>query len=209
MFNLVEEFPSVRPSHALKLGAIAACVVLSTIAGYILLNPQPPVPAGEVLDVKLYTPPPQEMAADGRVVLASVSLPNQAGQPNPTLLVLTPVKIHNTSDKPFSILDLAGVVRLGNKEYQSADVSAADFPKVFRYYPDLASYRQPPLLRHEVIQPGATATGLLVFNYPLTEDQWDKRASFQVKVSFDRGRDIVLVEPDTSDASPKLTADTQ
>jgi hypothetical protein len=196
MFNLVEEFPGVRASHALKLGAIATLVVLVAIAGYVLLNPLPPGPVGEVLDIKLYTPHAPTVGADGGVVLAST-------QPNNPLLVLTPVKIHNTGSKPFSIFDLSGVVRFSNAEYDSADVSPEDFRKVFQYYPDLASYRQQPLLRDAVIQPGETLEGLLIFNFPLTEEQWNVRRSFQVTASFDHGKDIVFSGTDTPENWPR------
>jgi len=201
MFNFVEEFPSVRPGHVMKLGAIATTVVVMMLAAYVLLNPLPPGPQGQVLDVKLYVPHTQTSEVDDDT--APVSAP----QPNRTLLVLSPVKIHNTGDKPFSIFDLSGVLRLGNAEYDSADVSAEDFRKVFQYYPDLVAYEQHPLLRHSVIQPGATVEGLLIFNYPLSEDQWDMRTSFEVKASFDHGDDIVLSGTDRPESWPRLNAD--
>jgi hypothetical protein len=204
MFNLVEEFPSARPSHVLKLGAVATLIVLLTIAAYVLLNPLPPGPVGQVLDIKLYTPPAPASEAvsenGAEVVLASATLRN-----NP-LLVLTPVKIENTGDQPFSIFDLFAVVRFSNGEYESADVSAEDFQKVFQFYPELVGYQQQPLLRNSVIQPGETAQGLLIFNYPLTEEQWDLRKSFEVKASFDHGKDIVLSDTDTPESWPRLNA---
>lgn len=211
MFNFVEELPAAKPSHVLKLGVIAALLVLSTIAGYILLNPAPPTPTGEVLGVTLYEAQPPTLAAQNPAaenpgagaVLASTAPPSHAAR---TLLVLTPVKIHNPTGQPFSIFDLTGVVRLGNAEYQSATVSAADFPKVFSYYPDLVSYQQPPLLRHSVVQSGGDLQGLLVFSYPLTKEQWDRRASFQVRASFDHGRDIQL-SGTNGDTDSQLSAD--
>jgi hypothetical protein len=198
MFNLVEEFPGVRATHALKLGVIATLVVLAGIAGYVLLNPLPSGPVGEVLDIKLYAPHSPGAEADGGVVLAST------GHPGNPLLVLTPVKIHNSGDKPFSIFDISGVVRFSNAEYDSADVSPEDFRKVFQYYPDLASYSQPPLLRDSVIQPGETLKGLLIFNFPLTEEEWDVRKSFHVTASFDHGKDIVFAGTDTPENWPRL-----
>jgi hypothetical protein len=212
MFNLVEEFPSPRASHVLKLGGLATLLVLLPIAGYVLLNLEPREPAGQVLDVKLYVPhapgseaspttnPRADSAANSRADVESVV-------PGKTLLVLTPVKIENTSDQPFSIFDLSGVVRLGDAEYESADVSPEDFQRVFQFYPDLSPYQQEPLLRNSVIQPGQTLEGLLVFNYQLSEEQWDQRTSFQVRASFDHGRDIVLSGTDTPDNWPKLSAE--
>ncbi len=203
MFNFVEELPSIRPNYVLKLGTIATVLVVLAIAGYVLVNPAPPEPKGEVLDVKLYVPPSQAAEVDG------AETPVSEPQPDKTLLVLSPVKIHNTSEKPFSIFDLSGIVRLGNAEFDSADVSMEDFRKVFQYYPDLIAYEQQPLLRHSVIQPGETVQGLLIFNYPLSQDQWDMRTSFQVTASFDHGKDIVLTGADTPETWPLLNAETR
>jgi hypothetical protein len=200
MFNLVEEFPSPRPSHVLKLGGIATLLVVLALAGFILLNPLPRLPDGEVLDVKLYVPR-QSISGPNRS-----TLPVAASDSTQPLLVLTPVKIHNSGDSPLSIFDLSAVVRLGEAEYDSADVSAEDFQRVFRFYPDLASYQEQPLLRHSVIQPGQTLEGMLIFNYSLTEEQWDQRTSFQVKASFDGAEDIVLAGTDMPDNRPKLNA---
>lgn len=204
MFNHVEEFPSARPGYVLKVGGIAALLVSSAIGGYILLNPAPVEPSGEVVDIRLYTPPSPAVDANATgLILASATVPSPASH---SLLVLTPVKIHNTGNKPYSIFDINASVRLGNSEYRSADVSPEDFQKVFHYYPELASFQQPPLLRHAVVQPQATLTGLLVFNYPLTEAEWNQRETFQVKVSFERGKDIVLSGTDRPQSLSQLDA---
>src|ERR1700728_1849447 len=105
MFNLVEEFPSPRASHVLKLGAVSTLLVLLAVAGFVMLNPLPRQPDGEVLDVKLYAP-----------------------------LVLTPVRLRNASDAPLSIFDLNAVLRLGDAEYNSAAVSPVDFEGVFHAF---------------------------------------------------------------------------
>jgi hypothetical protein len=207
MFNFVEELPSARPSHVLKLGSISALLVLSAIAGYVLLNPAPAQPTGEVLDVRIYATQPS--AADSSATTNAGLVLASFTEPAKSLLVFTPVIIHNTSNQPYSVFDMNGVVRLGNAEYHSVNVSPEDFARVFSYYPDLVVYRQPPLLRHAVIQPGETVTGLLVFGYPLTEEQWSRRASFQVNVSFDHGKDIVLAGTDTQLNESKLVAEPQ
>jgi hypothetical protein len=203
MFNLVEEFPSPRASHVLKLGAVSTVLVLIAIAGYILFNPLPRPPDGEVLDVKLYSPQSITPGPDGTVLMTSAT---DSARP---LLVLTPVKIHNSGNTPLSIFDVSGVVSVGETELERAAIPPEDFQRVFQYFPDLISYQQPPILRHAVIQPGQTLEGLLIFNYPLTEQQWDQRNSFEVKASFDNGPDIVLAGADATDVAPRLDAQAQ
>ena len=203
MFNLVEEFPSPRASHVLKLGAVSTLLVLLAVAGFVMLNPLPRQPDGEVLDVKLYAPRVPVSGTDAQV--QAISATDSAGP----LLVLTPVRLRNASAAPLSIFDLNAVLRLGDAEYNSAAVSPVDFEGVFHAFPDLASYQQPPILRHAVIPPGQILEGLLIFHYPLSETQWDQRTSFQVRASFDHGPEIVLAGTDTAESAPRLDAQAQ
>jgi hypothetical protein len=176
MFNVVEETPAIRAVYALKVVAIATVLVLLAIAGYVYFNRVPLTAKGEITAVGIYQPLPP-LSTDASPVSA---VPRGNG-----LLLLAPIKIRNLSEKPLAVMDLAGVIRIGDTDYKSYAASSLDFDKVFQYYPDLATYRQPELPRHAVIPPGAESEGLAVFNYALTEDQWKEASSFYVDVTFD------------------------
>jgi hypothetical protein len=149
--------------------------VLLVIAVYVYVNRVPPTAEGELTAVSLYQPLPQSTAD-------AVAVPVPRGN---TLLLLVPVKVRNLSEKPLSVMDLSGVVRLGDTDYKSYAASTLDFDKVFRYYPDLDAYRRAALLPHSEIPPGGESQGLVIFNYALTEDQWNHASSFKVDVTFD------------------------
>jgi len=189
MFNIAEEFPPVRIGHVLKLAGIAAIIVLIGIAIYVYFGRIPPSAEGEMLD---FAPYQAQVKADAPI---SVTL-SQAKQP---LLVLTRVKIRNVGKKPLSVFELAAILTIGDAEYRSLNVSDADFERVFQFFPNLT--RQEPVPEHTVIQPGQTVQGLLIFNYPMTMDQWNKRNSFRVTVSFDNEPDLVLRDAVPSTAS--------
>jgi len=176
MFNVVDQVPSIRVGRALALAGIAALVILVLIAGYVYINRVPPTAEGELTAVWLYQPLPPAATAD--VLVSNVPRGN-------SLLLLVPVRVRNLSEKPLSVMDLQGVVRVGDTDYKSYAASTLDFDKVFQYYPDLDAYRQPTLLPHSEIPPGGESRGMVVFNYALDEDQWSKANSFQVDVTFD------------------------
>ena len=176
MFNVAEDIPSARVGRTLALVVIAAFVVLVLVAGYVYINRVPPTAEGELTAVWLYQPPPPAATAD--VLVSNVPRGN-------SLLLLVPVRVRNLSEKPLSVMDLQGVVRVGDTDYKSYAASTLDFDKVFQYYPDLDAYRQPTLLPHSEIPPGGESRGMVVFNYALDEDQWSKANSFQVDVTFD------------------------
>ena len=196
MFNVAEEVPSMRVGRALTLAGIAAVVVLLAIAVYVYVNRVPPTAEGELASVSLYQPQPK-LSADS----VAVAIPR-----GNTLLLLVPVKIRNLSQKPLSVMDLTGVVKLGDTDYKSYAASTSDFDKVFQYYPDLDAYRQAALLPHSQIPPGADSEGLVIFNYALTEDQWSQASSFKVDVSFDTVPYILHLNWPTFPAHSRIAA---
>jgi len=176
MFNVAEDIPSARVGRTLALVVIAALIVLVVVAGYVYVNRVPPTAEGELTAVWLYQPLPPAVTGD---------LPVSVVPRGNSLLLLVPVRIRNLSEKPLSVMDLTGVVRVGDTDYKSYAASTLDFDKVFQYYPDLDAYRQPVLIPHSEIPPGGESRGMVVFNYALDEEQWSKAASFQVDVTFD------------------------
>jgi hypothetical protein len=101
------------------------------------------------------------------------------------LIVLAGVSVTNTSKKPLTLLDMqANVLLPGNKAINSLAAGTEDIPRIFEAYPGLDSMRAHPLLRGTVIAPGQTVEGQLIFNYPLTKQQWEARQGLDVTIQF-------------------------
>jgi hypothetical protein len=173
MFNAAEQTPSVKPARAFGIVIIAIVIVLVGIAAYVLMNRVAPTAEGDISAVWLYQPLPAQMP--------NSTLP----PPSNGLIALVPVKVRNVSTGPLSVQELTAVVRLGDTDYKSYSASPSDFDKVFLYYPDLDPYRKPIFLRHSDIPPAGELQGLVVFNFALTEDQWNQASAFFVDVTFD------------------------
>lgn len=189
MFNVNEEIPSIRVGRALALMFLSAFVVLGVVAGYVWWNRVPPSSHGVLLSLRAFSPPPLKTAGITDEAAAAM-------QGDQKLIVLAPVRISNIGKKPLTVLDLSADLDMGKIDYHSLDISADDFARVFKYYPDLAQMEgQQPLARHAVIQPGQTLQGLLIFNYPASLDDWSQRKSFDIRVTFEHAKDLVLPDP--------------
>ena len=52
--------------------------------------------------------------------------------------------------------------------------------------------RMDALRRDTQIQPGQSVDGMVVFSYPISRDEWEKRKSMQVTISFNGAKDVTL-----------------
>jgi len=110
---------------------------------------------------------------------------NGGTEPYNELIVLADVSVTNTSKQPQTLLDMqANVLLPGNKAINSLAAGTQDIPRIFEAYPGLDSMRSQPLLRNTVIQPGQTVQGQLIFNYPLTEREWNARKGLDLTIQF-------------------------
>jgi hypothetical protein len=109
------------------------------------------------------------------------------------LLVFAHVRLHNPNTAPITIVDDWAVLTLPDGETRrSIGASTADFDKVFQAYPQLAPMRMDALRRDTQIQPGQSVDGMVVFSYPISRDEWEKRKAMQVTISFNGAKDVTL-----------------
>jgi hypothetical protein len=112
------------------------------------------------------------------------------------LLVFAHVSVHNPNRAPITLVDDWGTVTTADgTEHRDAAASGANFEKLFDAYPQLSPLRMEPLRRDLVIGPGQTADGLLVFSYPLSRDDWQRRKAMSVTLSFNGAEDLTLTAP--------------
>ncbi len=111
------------------------------------------------------------------------------------IIIIADVRLHNQSEGPVFLADMAAMLKLPTEDDRSLAASTSDFNRVFVAYPALAPMKQQPLLRDITIPAGATVEGQLVFNYPITKEQWDQRQSLNLILSFTHQKDLVLLAP--------------
>jgi hypothetical protein len=168
----------------------AAVIVLLAIGAYIYFNEKPPVVAGEILHLTAY-PIHRESKANEFATQSIAPVETKFDE----IIVIADVRLHNQSEGPVFLADMAAMLKLPSEEDRSLAAGATDFNRVFIAYPDLAPMKQQPLLRDITIPAGATAEGQLVFNYPITKEQWDQRQSLELTLSFTHQKDVVLLAP--------------
>ncbi len=168
----------------------AAVIVLLVIGAYVYFNEKPPVVAGEILHLSAY--PIHSESKKNQFATASIAPVETTFD---EIIIVADVRLHNQSEGPVFLADMAAMLKLPTEEDRSLAASASDFNRVFVAYPALAPMKQPPLLRDITIPAGATAEGQLVFNYPIAKAQWDQRQSLSLVLSFTHQKDLVLLAP--------------
>jgi hypothetical protein len=169
---------------------IAAFIVIVAIGAYLYFGAIPPVATGEIMHL---TACPIHSVSN----TALAANPSAAKVENTfdEVIVVAEVRLRNQSRGPIFLSDMAGLLTLPAEEHRSLAANATDFNRVFVAYPQLLPMKQQPLLRDITIAPGETVEGQLIFNYPVTKDQWDARRSYDVTLSFLHQRDLVLPAP--------------
>lgn len=170
--------------------AIAAVLVTLAIGAYAYFGQKPPVAAGEITHLTAYP--------IHRVSNSALAAEPRAAKVENTfdeIVVIAEVRLHNQSKGPLFLSDMYAVVSLPGEEHRSFAASAKDFNRVFVAYPELNPTKQQPLVRDTTIPAGETVAGQVIFNYPITKDQWDLRRSLDLTVSFLHQNDLTLPAP--------------
>jgi hypothetical protein len=191
------DFHFAQVDEPTNYGRVALRVLIALILSSLIVfiwvrfGRKTPVATGEIARIAIY--PVQAKISGGAAGLAG-----QQGQDEVVnqLLVFAHVRLHNPNKAPITIIDDWGIVTMADGSLQrTIGASTADFDKVFQAYPQLAPMRMDPLRRDTQIQPGQSLDGMVVFSYPISRDDWDKRKSMQVTVSFNGAKDVTLNAP--------------
>ena len=144
-----------------------------------------PVATGSILRLSTF---PMHASTDDN---GGPGMPGQALSQD-QLLILAQVRVTNVSKNPITIFDLNGLLQQGQVQTTSLGANVTDIHRLFQAFPALAPMAAQPLERNTVIAPGQSADGLMVFNYGLTPQEWQKRTGFEMHISFELGPTLVL-----------------
>jgi len=174
-------------SNAVLVILAATVLVVLAIGTYVYISNKPPVHSGQVVSVNIYPIHRELRTGPGSEGLAGEK------EVYDQLLVLAEVKIKNQTNIPLFLHDMSGIINLPNDEPQrSIGAGTTDFQKVFIAYPDLVPLKKNPVLRGTTLQPGEQIEGEVIFNYPVSQAQWDSRTGFDVDFVFLHQKDLVL-----------------
>lgn len=183
----MDELEPPSPWRPLVVPAIVVIVGLA-IAWALLAHfgRSKPDASGTVLRTLVYP-----VQVDAAVAQEDPGMPG----PNPAqdeTILLVQARVTNISQKPLTIFDLNADITLSGENNQSAAAMPEDIDRLMQRFPELTSMRMQPLARHQIIAPGQSAEGLMVFAYPWTKTQWSQRQNAHIIVSFQTGRSLTL-----------------
>lgn len=186
----VPELAQVDPPGGLRSLLVPAIVVILGLAIAAMLfahyGRTKPDASGAILRQTVYP-----VQVDPGVAPDQPGMAGAVAEQDETVL-LVQARVTNISQKPLTLFDMVSNVTLDGAVNQSSAALPADIDRLFQRFPDLASLRAQPLARHQVVQPGQSAEGLMVFNYPWSKQQWDRHTKSQIVISFENGRSLVL-----------------
>jgi hypothetical protein len=182
----------VDPPHPFqsifKTLVIAAILVTIALGLYVYLAQKPPVASGEVLTTTVY--PIHTVLSNGGGTQEGMA---GSAESYDQLLVLSKIRIRNQTDIPLFLQDIRSAIKLPDgSEQENVSASDNDMNRVFQAYPSLSYLRSPTIGRDITLTPGQFAEGLVIFNYPITKEQWDKLQSAKVVVSFMHQKNLEL-----------------
>lgn len=183
----------VDPADPIKSGwrtfAVAAVVLIAAVVIFYFIVKKPPQMTGQVLQVNYY-PVHTTISGDG-------SNGMQGSNENYyQLLIFADVKVQNQTNIPLFLQDISATLTTADgTEHENIAAGTSDFDRVFQAYPAAASYRAQPFDRSATIQPGQSIEGLAIFNFPVSQQQWDARKSGNVVVSFVHQNNLLVSFP--------------
>jgi hypothetical protein len=167
-----------------------AVAVLAAASVFVWLYTRPAVHSGKVLSVNVK----QIHRELGTGPVNGSHTEGVEGQPDiyDQMIVLANVQIKNQTDIPLFLHDMWGVVHLPDEDQRSLAASGRDFEKVFIAYPDLKQFEKAPLPRGLTLTPGQQVEGMVIYNYPISQAQWDSRTGMDLSFSFLHQKPLVL-----------------
>jgi hypothetical protein len=186
----VSEEPRDPGSNALKAVLIALVLVVAAIGAYVYFGEKPPVATGELIHVIAI---PIHQQSD---------LPAAAGMPGQTdsfdqVLVMAKVRLHNQAKIPLFLHEMYASLGLPDEEDERRSIAAnkTDFGRAFVAYPQLLPLKGEPILRDITIEPGQTVEGMMLFPFPITGAQYDKKKSLDINVIFMHQKTLTMHVP--------------
>jgi hypothetical protein len=157
---------------------LIALVVVGAVFGYVYLTPH------RIADISVthtsVVPTHTVFKTDSKLVGAQDEVQDM-------IYVMATVRIDNHSRIPLTIDDLGGTVTPPDNTGDPTTITAVQkdgLDSIYTAFPAVKPAASPALLRETTIQPGDHAEGMVMLNFPISEDDWNKRKSASVTIGF-------------------------
>jgi len=110
------------------------------------------------------------------------------------VLVAINATLNNTGKKPLRIHDIKAQVTTDKGDFSDEATPAVDVERYYQAFPDLKQNTLPALLPEAKIAPGGQQAGTMVFSFPVSKEQFDKRKSLTVTIQPYDQKAVVLTQ---------------
>ncbi len=101
------------------------------------------------------------------------------------LYVLTTLRVDDPLHLPLILKDFTATITMADDtQITTSAAQEKDLPNIYTSFPALESLASRPLLRETLIAPGASAEGMLLLQFPITEEAWSHRKSAVLNVDL-------------------------
>ncbi len=175
------------------LRPVGIALVIAAIAAGLLFHfsHERPVADGAILQTAVYSV--------HSVAKANLGVPGTIaqGEVSDQTYVSCVIKLNNRLQKlPLFIEQEAGtVVTSDGQEVQNTAARAVDIPRFFQAYPAAATVHGTPLARETKLEAGQAAQGLVLVNFPISQDAWNNRKSASITITFYHQKPLTLPIP--------------
>jgi hypothetical protein len=169
---ITEEFAS--PKHTLQDAApviIALLIVAIAVAVIAYVFRATPVASGTIDEAY------------------AVDVPNQS-----SAMATVQLTFKNLTKKTLTLRNINITVRTDQGEFSDDFANVADFDRYFRAFPELQQHSIEGLAREMKIPPGASVTGSVIVNFPITKESFDKRRALVASLNFYDNRPVEITK---------------
>jgi len=182
--------------------AIIALVVLAVIAvvvAHFYVNNAPTLAADITLTP---TPTPNPFVLPEHIVFNSHSI--VVGHVDPTeddIYIVANIHMVDRAKVPIHLNDITVDLTApdGTKTTTSAATNKKDLANLYVTFPALKAHVSDPIPLGTVLQPGGEASGMVLFTFPITLDEWNKRTSAVISFDFINQTPVNVTIPKPND----------
>ena len=169
------QFSQARSSNLL-LPALLALAVLAA-AGFLLLRFTPHRTADlTITHTNVY---------QAHTIFKSDTILIKKDNAQDDLYVLATLRIDDKLKLPLFLKDLTATLTDANGQTLTTNAAEkTDLAPLLTTFPALKPLASPPLLRDTEIAPGHSAEGMVLLQFPITQDTWNQRQSATLTVDF-------------------------